>query len=440
VKPEASSDAVAFHAAAESARQMASPPLHETLRVVPQAAAMLVAADRAALLIEHGGRYVLVSSFGAVPFPTGLRSRELPEALAGSAGASGFQVVHHGGQRLGMIWVGRPRGQFAPDALRPLERLGDLVARALHRPVQGDEPQDEPPGPAASATSPPAPPDGDSRTLRLDGGELIVPAFPPMLSRIVTLAENENTTPAELLTAVSADPVLVAQAMKVASSPAFARARPPRTVKEALLVLGLRGVRNLAVGQFTRSLFARWDTVDQLLWEHGLGTAVGMQLLLETQDPSAAEDGYLCGLLHNLGTIVLHNTHPERYQRVIARVVIGPDAWPDVEQELFGVRSITLLPRLLDGWHLPERVVRLLRDLAHGHRGDELADAFAWACPTGLAASPAWRHALGERSYPDWLVRDTEAGRAAAGLSDERAAMLSEVVASRCETLRRLIA
>ena len=90
-----------------------------------------------------------------------------------------------------------------------------------------------------------------------------------------------------------------------------------------------------------------------------------MQLLLETQDPSAAEDGYLCGLLHNLGTIVLHNTHPERYQRVIARVVIGPDAWPDVEQELFGVRSITLLPRLLDGWHLPERVVRLLRDLAH---------------------------------------------------------------------------
>jgi hypothetical protein len=101
---------------------------------------------------------------------------------------------------------------------------------------------------------------------------------------------------------------------------------------------------------------------------------------------------------------------------------------------------VTLLPRLVDGWHLPGRVARLLRSLAHPDPSDVLAAAFAWARPAGLAASPSWRHALGERAAPDWLVADTEAGRTTAGLSVDRATMLAAVVAARGETLRRLIA
>jgi HD-like signal output (HDOD) protein len=429
------SEAVARPAAVEHDADAAA--LHEALAIVPQAAATLVGADRAALLIHQAGRWVLVSAFGDVPFPVGLRSHGLPETLVRSTGASAIQTMRRGDRQLGLIWVGRAEHAFPHDALRTLERLGELAVLALLQPVHDrSAPPANLPRPAATRSH-----HADATPmLRMDGGDLVVPAFPSMLSRIVSLSEDEDTTPAELLTAVSADPVLAAQAMQVASSPALARAKPPRSVKDALMVLGLRGVRNLAMGQFARSLFVRWDTVDQLLWEHALGAAVGMHLLLERRDPAAAEDGYLCGLLHNLGAIVLHNTHPERYQRVLARVVIGPDAWPAVEEDAFGVRSVTLLPRLIEGWHLPGRVARLLRSLADPHPSDVLATAFAWARPVGLAASPAWHHALGERPAPDWLVAETEAGRVTAGLSTDRATMLAAVVAARGETLRRLIA
>ncbi len=433
MKADHAAEAVATGLAHDANRSPAA--LHEALAIVPQAAAMLVGADRAALLIHHAERWVLVSSFGDVPFRVGLRSHGLPDALVRSTSASAIQTMRRGDRQLGLIWVGRAGDAFPHDSLRTLERLGELAVLAL---------QPSPAGPPATdrapSTSPRTPRDDAAPMLRMDGTDLVVPAFPPMLSRIVGLSEDEDTTPTDLLTAVSADPVLAAQAMQVASSPALARATPPRSMKEALMVLGLRGVRNLAIGQFARSLFVRWDTVDQLLWEHGLGTAVGMHVLLERRDPAAAEDGYLCGLLHNLGAIVLHNTHPERYRRVIARVVVGPDPWPAVEEDAFGVRSASLLPRLIEGWHLPARVARLLRSLSHPPASDALAGAFAWARPIGLAASPAWRHALGERPAPDWLAAEIEAGRLTAGLSPDRATMLGAVVAARGETLRRLIA
>src|SRR2546423_1313013 len=79
-------------------------------------------------------------------------------------------------------------------------------------------------------------------------------------------------------------------AIRVAGAPALGRGRPPSSVREALVVLGLRGVRTLAFAQFSRRLVGRWGVVDQLLWELSLATAAGTQLLLEAREPAVADD------------------------------------------------------------------------------------------------------------------------------------------------------
>jgi HD-like signal output (HDOD) protein len=400
---------------------------HNVLHLVPDAAATLVGADRAAVLVHWQGQYVLVSTCGEVPFPIGLRSHGLPAALLRVGGPSVMQELRHDGRHLGLLWVARDDGlPFSSETQRILEQLASVATLALCHP---------PPSPGPM----PLHHVGAAHPAVVRDGELAVPAFPPMLARIVSLADDEDTTPAELVAAVSADPVLVAQAMRVASAPALARSRPPRSVKEAVMVLGLRGVRNLAMGQFARSLFARWGTVDQLLWEHALGTAVGMHLLLAGREPSAAEDAYLCGLLHNLGMIVRHNAEPERYERVIARAVVGPSSWSEVETREFGSSSLTVLPHLLSGWHLPGDVGRRLRDLALDRLDGAIGRVFAWAWPLALEASPAWHLALGPRPAPAWLAEAAEAGRTAAGVPGDRMEALAGEVAARCATLRRLL-
>ncbi len=422
----------AQHAATELLRYAAEPTAtartaRNALEAVASATCALVTADRAAILIRADARWVLVTMWGDLSWPIGLRGADLLRALDRSVASSSSQPLTEHGREIGRLWVGRLlHHPFAPDECDALRTLADMTTLILHHQAV-EAPHDQPLAESCTAVS---------RTVE---APLAVPSFPPALGHIVAVADGDAES-AALRDSVALDPALAAKAIQIASSPALGRAHVVRSLDEALVVLGQRGVRNLAIAQFGRALFARWTAVDRLLWEHALGTAVAMQALLERREPAAAEDGFLCGLLHDVGRIALQNARPGRYERLLPEAAGGTTPWDRLEVDAFGTSALAALPGLIDDWVLPPRVASTLHEMARGsHPPTPLHTAFAWAAPTALRLSPGWRHQVGGRPEPAWLLDAVARGADTAHLPADEQRELDGVVATRCDALRRLL-
>ena len=233
------------------------------------------------------------------------------------------------------------------------------------------------------------------------------------------------------------DPALATRAIQLAGAPALGRARPASSLREALIVLGLRGVRNLAFAQFSRRLVVRWGVVDQLLWELSLATAAGMQLVLQTREPALADDAYLCGLLHNVGAVALNNAHPERYARAVQQSIAEERPFGDAEREELGWDGASVTERLVSSWSLPPRVMETLRNRQRAV--GPINVPLRWASSAALRTSPVWQRLLGDRPEPSWIGRELEAAESALALTPAALEEVRRATAARCEVLRKLV-
>lgn len=272
----------------------------------------------------------------------------------------------------------------------------------------------------------------------LDPSGLVVPPFPAALGRLLGMAESDDARPEAIEEAVGLDPALATRAIQLASAPALGRARPASSLREALMVLGLRGVRNLAFALFSRRMVIRWGVIDQLLWEQSLATAAGAQLLVEAREPGAGDDAYLCGLLLNVGAVALNNAHPDRYERTIRQAIAEARPFPEVEREEFGADTASLTQLLAARWSLPARVGATLRSWQRRAPASSIEAALRWASTAALRTSPVWQTLLGDQPEPDWIGQALDAAAGVLALAPDALEEIRHATAVRSEVLRGL--
>jgi HD-like signal output (HDOD) protein/CheY-like chemotaxis protein len=466
----------------------ASRELQPALDMVARAAVEITQAQAGAVILRSGSELALVSAWGALDQPRGTKSRELCVALDRQMRETAIVPLREAQAEIGLLWIGRVRFQpfgrhdrellesladataLAIANLRAHERLrrietaqaerdvaapsdlrtgsaptvasarddtgADAAATAAGAAARGArEPSVSPAGtsgapePAASTMSRPA----GSRRERV-----VVPSFSPALARIIQLDDDPDASPEAVADAAALDPALATRAIQLASSAGLGRARPASSLREALVVIGLRAIRNLAFAQFARGLLTRRGPIDELLWEQSLATAVGTQLVLELSQPGLAEDGYLCGLLHNLGEVALNNTYPEQYHRAIAEAIASGRPIREVQEALLPVGPAPLLQQLLASWPLPTRIVRVL--MGRPSRVDEaLTLALGWARAIAWRTNPAWRALLGERAEPPWVEDELAAAESTLAVSVDVLAAVRERIEERQRMYRTLL-
>lgn len=140
--------------------------------------------------------------------------------------------------------------------------------------------------------------------------KLNLPIFPGVLSEFQSLKPDENTPVEKIAAVISKDQALASQMLKMANSAFFSGLKRVRTVKDAILRLGLNQVFNCLVltsqSNYYKSSNVVIDRYLQTLWKHALATAMGAKWLLQkTGYRELAEEGFLAGLLHDIGKLLL---------------------------------------------------------------------------------------------------------------------------------------
>lgn len=136
---------------------------------------------------------------------------------------------------------------------------------------------------------------------------LRLPSLSHTVHRVVKLIESAEVDLDELAEAVNHDPVLATRLMGVANSSYFRGATEVLNVRDALMHMGVREARTIVVVVALRSTVMRspglGDTA-RVLWKHSLLAATATQEVT-TELPPWESAGFLAGLLHDLGQLVV---------------------------------------------------------------------------------------------------------------------------------------
>jgi HD-like signal output (HDOD) protein len=132
-----------------------------------------------------------------------------------------------------------------------------------------------------------------------------LPPMPQVAARAISMVEDPNTTAEDLNKLLSSDAALASRVLKIANSAMFSRQREITTLGQAIMVIGFKALKGIIVAATLRQLNKKFGKVEQLVWEHAMGTAMSATSIVKSLGKRYVEEIFLLGLLHNLGQIVM---------------------------------------------------------------------------------------------------------------------------------------
>lgn len=129
-----------------------------------------------------------------------------------------------------------------------------------------------------------------------------------------------------------------------------------RTVRDAIARLGVDAIRAVILsGQVSSEPVTESGLDYDAHWKHSLATAVAAELLADKSHLSVdKEEAFVCGLLHDIGKLVLEQNFPRSYKRVLDATLKHNGNVGDYEREMIGVDHTVAGLYLARQWRLGE--------------------------------------------------------------------------------------
>jgi putative nucleotidyltransferase with HDIG domain len=200
---------------------------------------------------------------------------------------------------------------------------------------------------------------------RMETDDLVLPTMPIVVSKCLGLLDNPDLSLRDVAQVIETDPLIAAQIVRLANVAARAPASPIRSITDCVTRLGVSELQLFLIESAARRMFESSDRhIAQIcrgLWSHSLAVAIlSRDLVREARNPRA-DEGYLAGLLHDIGKPVVASLLLEAEKRLRgARTQswIMPAAWLRIISASHRRVGVALAGR----WQLPESVRASIRD------------------------------------------------------------------------------
>ena len=181
----------------------------------------------------------------------------------------------------------------------------------------------------------------------------LIPRLPTILPKVIQALRIETVTADEIASLIEQDHVLVGDVMRLVNSPYYRTRQEITSLKQATIMLGREGLRQLVASAIVRPLmisnsghFAKLSS--RQLWEHSEKTALAVVQQC-TEDEEMRFYAFLAGILQNIGFTVGFNA--------LDSIFDGSHA-PNSKQflQLFIARCRELSAEIAKNWSLPDAV------------------------------------------------------------------------------------
>lgn len=193
-----------------------------------------------------------------------------------------------------------------------------------------------------------------------------LPTLPNVVMRVLELSRRKDVSIRDLKQVIITDPPLTAKVLSVANSAFFARRNKATTLDQAIVTIGLNELVTICTTMGVIQSLNVWEEKHlnrEDLWRHSLSTAF-LAKSLELRKGLADGKGpdlFLCGVLHNIGWIVLEQFFDKALLQLLERNE-ELDHWStNEERAILGTDHADVGGMFLSLWKLPVSVVNVVQ-------------------------------------------------------------------------------
>ncbi|MGA1489339.1 MAG: HDOD domain-containing protein [Planctomycetota bacterium] len=191
-----------------------------------------------------------------------------------------------------------------------------------------------------------------------------IPSFPEVILRLAEVADDPDSSSADLAAVMEKDQALAAKILRLVNSAFYSLSRPVASLHHAISLIGFNSVRALAISVSVRSSFPTdGDPVGRMaFWEHSLFVACATRTLGSRLRLPGGDDLFTAGLMHDLGVLVARQHLPEEMQEADRLVRECGAGAIQAERQVVGVEHPLLGAWLAEHWRLPPIIHAAIRD------------------------------------------------------------------------------
>ncbi len=201
-----------------------------------------------------------------------------------------------------------------------------------------------------------------------------LPAVPDVANKVMKLLADPNTSSAMICRTISDDPALTARILKISNSAFYGCLRTINNLQSAIVIIGYSAIRSLVIAVSTKEVYKSFGLTERMLWEHSVGMGIASHILAKEAKISKVDDVFVCGLMHDIGKVIMNNGNSDLYNQVMERTYNEGVTALTAEENLFGFTHPEVGALVIKKWNLTdelEKAVRYHHDLSKVVNEDE---------------------------------------------------------------------
>lgn len=186
---------------------------------------------------------------------------------------------------------------------------------------------------------------------------------PRILTEVLDLLKDINTSPQNLAKAISKDQSLVVKILAISNSPFYGLSKRVASIEYAIMILGFNEIRNIVTAlSLMESLKNKSDQYlnQKDFWIHAYITATISKKIADDMGLRQSGDAFIGGLLHDLGISVIHRYLHSDFVSICESVKTGMK-YHEAELTTLGMDHQSIGYLLLKNWNFPDHFCDLVK-------------------------------------------------------------------------------
>jgi putative nucleotidyltransferase with HDIG domain len=190
------------------------------------------------------------------------------------------------------------------------------------------------------------------------------PSMPATGAKMLTMLEDPETSVDEIEDVLRHDPGLTGNVLKLANSAYFGIPSKVSSVRQAVLLLGLKKLIQLVVASCVSAVMDKpvpgYDLPPGDLWRHSIAVSIAAEALVKDKKNINTDDIFTPALLHDIGKLILGHFVKDELDD-IEKIASKGVPYVVAENMVLGTDHAEVGAHILTQWSFPRDVIEAVR-------------------------------------------------------------------------------
>ncbi len=202
----------------------------------------------------------------------------------------------------------------------------------------------------------------DEKLMRVVSQLTTLPSLPNLYLEVLQQLQSPDVTLTKIGELISKDIGMTAKILQLVNSAFFGLSKHVTSPVQAARLLGLDTISTLILSVHIFSKFSHVKMPGRSLKQivkHSFAVGTLAKAILQSADQSRknCDDGFMAGMLHDIGILVLVENLPEQYNQAVVLAEEQKLSFFEAEQQILGTTHAAIGGYLLGLWGLPDAIV-----------------------------------------------------------------------------------